>query len=142
MKTKVLFVCVGNACRSQMAQAFARAYGADVIDASSAGISPAANIPDITHRVMRDKGLSLDGQFPKDLLSASAGAGLVVNMTGVPLRGLPVPLVREWKVEDPIGKKDAVHERVRDEIERLVMTLILELRQRATAPPPPRNRRI
>lgn len=131
MKTKVLFVCIGNACRSQMAQAFARAYGADVIEPSSAGLSPAANIPEITHRVMRDKGLSLDGHFPKDLASTDLAAiGLVVNLSGVPLRGLPIPAIREWKVEDPIGKKDAVHQRVRDEIERHVMSLVLELRQR------------
>lgn len=139
MRTKVLFVCIGNACRSQMAEAFARAYGADVIEASSAGVSPAASIPDITRRVMSEKGLSLEGQFPKDLLSAAAGVDIIVNMSGVPLRGLPVPVLREWKVEDPIGKKDAVHERVRDEIENLVMNLILELRQRNTPPPPPRR---
>jgi arsenate reductase len=140
MKTKVLFVCIGNACRSQMAEAFARAYGADVLDASSAGVSPASNIPDITRRVMMEKGISLDGQYPKDLLSAAAaGAGIVVNMSGVPLPGVPAPAVRDWKVEDPIGKKDAVHERVRDEIENLVMNLILELRRRPAGPPPPRR---
>lgn len=130
MKAKVLFVCVGNACRSQMAHAFARAYGADVIEPSSAGISPATAIPDITHRVMRDKGLSLDGHFPKDIAPAVAGVDIVVNMSGAALRGLPVADIREWKVEDPIGKKDAVHERVRDQIERHVMELILELRKR------------
>lgn len=139
MRTKVLFVCIGNACRSQMAEAFARAYGADVIEASSAGVSPAANIPDITRRVMDGKGLNLEGQYPKDLLSAAGGVDMIVNMSGVPLRGLPVPAIREWKVEDPIGKKDAVHERVRDEIENLVMNLILELRQRKTPPPPSRR---
>jgi arsenate reductase len=142
MKTRVLFVCVGNACRSQMAHAFARAYGADVIDAASAGVSPAVNIPDITHRVMRDKGLSLDGHFPKDIATAGAAAAIVVNMSGVPLRGLPAAVTREWKVEDPIGKKDAVHERVRDEIERLVMALILELRQSRSSAPAPRHRHI
>lgn len=141
MKTRVLFVCVGNACRSQMAHAFARAYGADVIEPLSAGVSPAASIPDITHRVMRDKGLSLDTHFPKEI-AAAGPADIVINMSGVPLRGLHVPVVREWKIEDPIGKKDAVHERVRDEIERLVMALILELRQRRAPSPPPRLRRI
>ena len=42
---RVLFVCIGNACRSQMAEAFARAYGSDVLVASSAGLFPAKAVP-------------------------------------------------------------------------------------------------
>ncbi len=131
-RRKIVFVCVGNACRSQMAEAFARAYGADVMEPSSAGLAPAAMIPGITLRVMEAKGLKLDGQFPTALDETPLkGVDVVVNLSGVKLRGLPVPDVRDWKVEDPIGKKDEVHERVRDQIEGLVMGLILELRQTA-----------
>ncbi|MBI4877730.1 MAG: hypothetical protein HY822_24120 [Acidobacteria bacterium] len=134
MRKKVVFVCVGNACRSQMAEAFARAYGADVIEPSSAGLAPAAMIPGVTLRVMEAKGLKLDGQFPTALDETPLkGVDVVVNLSGVKLRGLPVADVREWKVEDPIGKKDEVHERVRDQVEGLVMALILELRQSSSA---------
>jgi arsenate reductase len=44
-RQRVLFVCVGNACRSQMAEAFARAYGSDVLVPASAGFIPAAKVP-------------------------------------------------------------------------------------------------
>jgi arsenate reductase len=43
-KKRVLFVCLGNSCRSQMAEAFARAYGSDVLEARSAGVSPSTII--------------------------------------------------------------------------------------------------
>ena len=44
-KKRVLFVCIGNACRSQMAEAFARAYGSDILTVRSAGLAPAARCP-------------------------------------------------------------------------------------------------
>ena len=47
---RVLFVCVGNACRSQMAEGFARAYGKDVMVPESAGLAPAMTVPDETGR--------------------------------------------------------------------------------------------
>jgi len=129
-KKRVLFVCVGNACRSQMAEAFARKYGSDVLEASSAGLSPGIDIPPETHDVMLEKGISLRGQFSKPVLSLDENRfDLVVNMSGYPLSGVSPPRLREWAVRDPYGGKDAVHREVRDEIERLVMGLILELRR-------------
>ena len=47
-KKRVLFVCIGNSCRSQMAEAFARAYGADIMEVQSAGVSPAPYIAPLT----------------------------------------------------------------------------------------------
>ncbi|MBI5283393.1 MAG: arsenate reductase ArsC [Candidatus Solibacter usitatus] len=129
-RMKVLFVCVGNACRSQMAEGFARAYGADVLTAESAGLSPASLIPEVTHKVMREKGIELTDQYPKAVGEVPLhDVDLVVNISGVPLRGLPVTRARDWKVKDPIGEKESVHKAVRDEVERLVMGLVLELRQ-------------
>ena len=49
----MLFVCIGNACRSQMAEGFARSYGADVMEAHSAGLAPAVSVPSLTRQVMR-----------------------------------------------------------------------------------------
>jgi len=66
-KKRVLFVCVGNSCRSQMAEAFARLYGNDVIIAASAGISPAYSVAPDTMRAMREKNLDLRDHFPKSL---------------------------------------------------------------------------
>jgi arsenate reductase (thioredoxin) len=129
-KKKVLFVCIGNACRSQMAEAFATRYGSDILDVSSVGLAPANGLPDLTKAVMKDKGISLDTQFSKGFeMFPQWQWDVVVNMSD---RKLPYSLqserVIDWKVEDPMGQRQIVHERVRDEIENLVMRLILELR--------------
>jgi len=133
-RRKVLFVCLGNACRSQMAEAFARTYGSDVMEPSSAGLTPASMIPEVTHAVMSEKGIQLQQQFPKMMpLVRTDVFDLVVNLSGYPLRTQDCE-VREWTVRDPMGSKDSVHREVRDEIERLVMNLILELRQAGRTP--------
>jgi len=127
-KKQVLFVCIGNSCRSQMAEAFARAYGSDVMEASSAGLSPAMIIAPMTRRVLSEKNISIDGQFPKDLDSfPRASLDIVVNLSGVSL-ALPGARVIEWPVRDPIGESDEVYRTVANEIEGLVMRFILELR--------------
>ena len=127
---RVLFVCVGNSCRSQMAEAFARAYGSDVMMAASAGIAPALMVAFDTKRAMQEKNLSLDDHFPKSLQQLkSVRFDLVVNMSGAELPDSVTAPVRVWKVRDPIGLKYEVHREIRDDIEKLVMDLILELRR-------------
>jgi arsenate reductase len=113
-----------------MAQGFANCYGNDVMQAESAGLSPAAIIQPLTYEVMREKNVSLEGQFTKDLASVGvSNFQMLVNMSGVKLPSR-IPLeVREWKVEDPIGREAEVYRQVRDQIEHLVMRLILELRR-------------
>jgi arsenate reductase (thioredoxin) len=127
---RVLFVCLGNACRSQMAEAFARAYGSDVILPASAGFSPASALAPDTVRAMAEKSLDLRGQFPKGLRQLGrAQFDLGINMNLFPLPddlGFPV---REWSVPDPVCLTYQEHCDVRDQIERLVLDLILELRR-------------
>jgi arsenate reductase (thioredoxin) len=133
-KRRVLFVCIGNACRSQMAEAFARRYGADVLEAFSAGLSPALAIPAITREVMKEKGIDTGEQFPKPLRGELVErCDIMVNLSGEELAASPK--VRTWKVADPIGQKDDFHRHVRDQIEGLVMELVLELRRVPAAPP-------
>ncbi|HEY3741247.1 MAG TPA: hypothetical protein VGL53_15460 [Bryobacteraceae bacterium] len=128
-KKRVLFVCIGNACRSQMAEAFAKRYGSDAAEISSAGLSPAASIPELTRAVMKDKNIPLTGHAPKGIeVFVKARWDLIVNISGQPLPHLQTGRVVEWKIQDPMGMRQAVHEKVRDEIESLVMRLILELR--------------
>ena len=135
-KRRVLFVCIGNACRSQMAEGFARSYGSDVMEVSSAGLAPAAFIPEITLEVMREKGIDLSMQFPKPLTGEEFGQfDLILNLSGMPLP--PSPNLREWKVDDPIGESIEVHRRVRDEVEGRVMALVMELRKAQAAPASP-----
>ena len=127
--TKVLFICIGNACRSQMAEAFARKYGSDVLEAASAGLAPASMIPEVTRAMMRELGIDMPKQFPKSVHDIQAhDYDVVVNLSGHSLRGLSFRSPRVWAVRDPIAEPESVHREVRDEIERNVMSLILELR--------------
>ncbi|HEX5431599.1 MAG TPA: hypothetical protein VFW83_06515, partial [Bryobacteraceae bacterium] len=120
-----------NSCRSQMAEAFARAYGSDVMAPSSAGLSPAATIAPLTHQVLQEKNLRADGQFPKPLEFVSREPfDLVVNMSGHPVSIGNAPVV-QWVIPDPIGQSEAVYRSVAAQIEGLIMRLILDLRSAA-----------
>jgi arsenate reductase len=125
---RVLFVCLGNACRSQMAEGFARTYGKDVMIAESAGLAPALNVPFETKQTMAEKNIDLSAHFPKPVSVFPQGHfDRVVNMSGYPT---PVfPMAVEWRVRDPIGGSPEQYRAVRDQIEQLVMKLILELRR-------------
>ena len=128
-RRRVLFVCIGNACRSQMAEAFARAYGSDVLEARSAGIAPCEMVSPATVELMREKNIDLDGAVPKGFDQTGSDYDLIINMSGRPLARLKAP-VRNWDVADPIWFDDERHREIRDQIEMLVQRLILELRQK------------
>jgi arsenate reductase (thioredoxin) len=121
-----------------MAEGFARAYGSDVIEPHSAGLAPAAIIQPMTKQVMEAKNISLDDQHAKDLSQIDLhDIDLVINMSG---RSLPTNLrieVREWRVEDPIGRDESTYIGVRDQIEHLIMGLILDLRRENRLPTKP-----
>ena len=130
-KRRVLFVCIGNSCRSQMAEGFARTYGSDVMTVQSAGLSPAAAIAPMTRQVLAERNIHIEDHFPKPLDSVSQMPfDIVVNMSG---KKVPLPAARtvEWTVPDPIRQKDEVYRSVASQIEGLVMRLILELRAAA-----------
>jgi arsenate reductase (thioredoxin) len=129
VKRRVLFVCIGNSCRSQMAEAFARHYGSDVLEAESAGVYPASMVAPLTGQVLRERNIGIEGHFPKDLSAVlHEPFDLVVNMSGLPLE-IPGAKAIEWTVPDPIGQPQEVFRSVADQIESLVMRLILDLRQ-------------
>lgn len=131
----VLFVCLGNSCRSQMAEAFARAYGGDVMVAASAGLTPAMRVADDTMRVMLEKGLDLRDHFPKSIRHLGrAQFDIVINISGFDLPDSVGTSIRSWDIPDPVYLKFDEHCEVRDAIERLVMTLILELRREQGLP--------
>jgi arsenate reductase (thioredoxin) len=112
-----------------MAEGFARTYGRDVMDVSSAGLMPAYDIPAQTRMVMLEKGIDLGEQFPKPVAELDLNRyDLVINISGYGLPEAPADRRRDWAVQDPVGEKDAVHRKVRDQIEDLVMKLVLELR--------------
>lgn len=136
-KTRVLFVCIGNSCRSQMAEAFARQYGSDVLIAASAGLAPAFSVASDTMQVMAEKNLDLRDHFPKGIRQLGRSQfDLVVNMSGVPIPSDLGTRTIEWDVADPVQMEYEEHCEVRDVIEHLVMNLIMELRRRNQGPRP------
>jgi len=133
-----------------MAEGFARKYGPDVMQPASAGFAPASLVQPLTKKVMSAKNIDIEAQYPKSLDKLDLrGFDLIINMSGakLPVERMPVE-VREWKVEDPIGKAEETYIAVRDQIENEVMRLILEFRKEArkarssSALPKPSHHRI
>jgi protein-tyrosine-phosphatase len=115
-----------------MAEGFARKYGADVMQAASAGFSPASIVQPLTKKVMEAKNVNLDEHFPKDLEHVPlSGFDLIVNISGKKLPTRMPMEVRDWTVEDPMGKTEECYLVARDAIEHQVMRLILDLRKSA-----------
>jgi arsenate reductase len=127
-----------------MAEGFARAYGADVIDARSAGLAPAISVAPLTRTVMLEKNIDIGDAFPKgvDMLIRN-GVDLIINMSGHKLPNKTGAPVEDWTVRDPIGESEEIYREVRDQIEQRVMRLILEMRAREAPPgaPPVDTRR-
>jgi arsenate reductase (thioredoxin) len=113
-----------------MAEGFARRYGSDVMEPVSAGFAPAPIVQPLTLKVMAEKNINIEEQYPKDLGQIELEAvDIIVNISGRPLPAdLPME-VRTWTVQDPIGLSEEVYLEVRDQIEHLVMSLILDLRR-------------
>jgi len=132
IRTKVLFLCIGNACRSQMAESIAKHLAADVIEASSAGLVPFGEIPATTLTVLAERGFSTAGQSSKALSHEDlSAADLVINMTGRSgnsIFGEPAPRHEDWDVGDPYGFNLSVYRGIRDQIEARVIDLALRLR--------------
>jgi arsenate reductase (thioredoxin) len=131
---KVLFVCMGNCVRSQMAEAIARHDASDVIEAESAGIHPLGFIDNTTQRVLRERGVSFEGQFSKGLHTHTLKEpDLVVNMSGIPGDSLFAGRrFEDWKVQDPFGEAIEIHRRTCDDIEARIKDLAARLRQSQT----------
>jgi protein-tyrosine-phosphatase len=137
-RAKVLFLCIGNACRSQMAEAIARHRASDVMDPSSAGLVPFGEIPSTTQTVLQEHGISVEGQSSKPLRSEDMSeADIVINMTGrsgATIFTEPVRNIEDWDVGDPYGFNLAVYRAIRDQIEARVEDLARRLRERVDSP--------
>ena len=128
-KIRVLFVCIGNSCRSQMAEGFARKYGQGLIDIFSAGLMPAPIVQEDTHRTMAERGITLEGHQPKGIeLMVREPFDVVINMSGSALPAMNARQIIDWSVRDPIGQSAGVYRSVAGQIEQLVMRLVSDLR--------------
>ena len=118
----VLFVCVQNAGRSQMAQAL---YERQRGSARSAGTEPAARVHPVVVEAMREVGIDLDGRVPHALSRDDVEwADTVVTMgCGDSCPFIPGKRYLDWQLDDPAGRPLDEVRAVRDEIERLVSSL-------------------
>jgi protein-tyrosine-phosphatase len=128
---QVLFVCLGNACRSPMAEAIARRDAAGVLSASSAGIIPLGYVVEMTKRTLEQNGYSPEGLESKAISrQAWEAADLVINMSGRAreLAFREFAKVEDWEVEDPYGADPEIYQRIFEEIERRVQQLTERVR--------------
>lgn len=126
---EVLFVCVHNAGRSQMAAAFLQAKARGRVRVRSAGSAPGDRVSPAAVAVMAEKGIDLREAFPKRLTDAGVGAADVVVTMGC---GDACPVVpgkayEDWALDDPAGQDLETVRRIRDEIERRVSDLLHRL---------------
>ncbi len=129
----VLFVCVGNSCRSQMAEAWARKLAPDKVRAFSAGSAPYGRIVPETHVVMAEKGITLDGQTSKSLREVPVAEMDVVVSMGCEV-ACPVPTgfkgrYIEWNIPDPFCSDLDFYREVRDLIESQLKALLDSLEE-------------
>jgi arsenate reductase (thioredoxin) len=129
--TNILFVCFGNACRSQIAEALANHLSHDRVRAWSAGAYPLGWIPSETREVLEEKGISLDGHHTKGLKNILlAEMDVVVEMEPGVVGALPENFkgrIIEWDIPDPFRGDLQVFRTVRDLIEQQVKGLLAEL---------------
>jgi arsenate reductase len=138
MKDTVLFVCIHNAGRSQMAEAFASRLG---FKASSAGTVPSSKVNPVVVEAMKEKGMDLSPKKPKMLtVDMINDASLVVTMGCSVEEVCPRPMLArmqmklvDWDLPDPKGESIAGVRRIRDEIEKRV-TELSKNRRAASSP--------
>jgi len=126
---KVLFVCVENARRSQMAEAFLNKLAKGMAVAVSAGAKPAAKVDEKAVEVMKEIGIDITGQRPKALtMKMVEEADMVITMgCGADVCPVVPKRVEEWKIEDPAGKPIAKFREVRNEVKKRVEKLVKTL---------------
>jgi protein-tyrosine-phosphatase len=132
---EVLFVCVHNAGRSQMAASLTTWLSAGGVHVRSAGSTPASEISPAVVQVMEEIGLDLSQAFPKPLTDEVVQAADVVITMGCgdacPI--YPGKRYLDWEVEDPAGHSIEDVRRIRDEIRKRVVGLLAEMGIEATA---------
>ena len=136
-KLKVMFLCTGNSCRSQMAEGFARELGKGIIESYSAGLSPAGVNPNAV-RVMKEIGIDISNQKSKvidehflkqmDIIITLCGhAEAMCPMTPPEIKRI------HWPIEDPVSAIETEEDimdafkKARDEIKTKIQSLVKEL---------------
>lgn len=129
---RTCFVCIGNSCRSQMAEGFSRHHASDVMAPMSGGTAPEDEVSPFAVSVMREKGIDISGAVPKkateDMLRS---CDLIVHM-GCGSEGscpfFPGIRTENWGIEDPKGRGMEAYREARDIIEAKVLDLASRVR--------------
>jgi len=134
---KVIFVCIHNSGRSQMAEAFAKKLGKGVIEAESAGTSPGGELNPQAVAAMEEIGYDMSGHYPKmmtnemvDTADRVVTMGCGVNLDEAAEGGVcPAVFVpsEDWGLEDPKGKPIEKVREIRDDIKARIEKLITEM---------------
>jgi protein-tyrosine-phosphatase len=133
-RVKVLFVCIGNACRSPMAEAIARKDALKEMEVSSAGLAPLGFVAEMTTQTLLKNGYAVEGLASKPISpDAWESADIVINMSGRArefafrnLRGHTK--VEDWEIEDPYGDSEK-YQGTYETIQRRVLELARRLRK-------------
>lgn len=122
---KILFVCVENAGRSQMAEGFFRKYSSSGYEPQSAGTRPTNEVNPFAVEVMKEIGIDISSQKPKTISdSMMQDASRVVNMGCMDKKSCPALFVNDvvdWAIPDPKGKSLDEVRKIRDMIEKMVL---------------------
>jgi protein-tyrosine-phosphatase len=126
---EILFVCVHNAGRSQMAAALAKHLSADKVHVRSAGSQPTRQIHPMTIQALAERGIELTEAFPKPLTDdVVRAADVIITMgCGDACPVLPGKRYEDWEVADPSGQPIEVVRAIRDDIQARVTTLLSQV---------------
>ena len=117
---KLLFVCVGNTCRSQMAEALAKDMGFEV---QSAGTHPGKNIAANAILVIEELGIEINNQYPKSIDHIHTESFDKIISMGCGVRCPELVISEDWGLEDPIGKSLDFYRKTREKIQSLLQKL-------------------
>jgi protein-tyrosine-phosphatase len=128
-RRRVLFVCVHNAGRSQMAAGFLQSLAGDRVDVLSAGSEPADDVNPAAVEAMAERGIDISTNRPRLLQDSNvAEADVVITMgCGDACPFYPGKRYEDWELEDPAGRPLVEVRRIRDEIEQRVNQLVSDL---------------
>jgi arsenate reductase (thioredoxin) len=138
-RTKVLFICIGNSCRSPMAEAIAWKDASEEIEASSAGLAPLGFVAEMTKQTLLKNGYAIAGLASKPIaLDTWESADIVINMSGRSsefafrnFRGHAK--VEDWEIEDPYGDPTK-YQSTYESVQRSVAELARRLRKEFGTP--------
>jgi len=131
IKKTILFVCVENAGRSQMAEGFFKKYAPEGFVPASAGTKPISQINPLAIQLMNEIGIDISKQKPKDLSEdMMRNSDKIINMGCMDNNFCPtlfISKVIDWGIEDPKGKQIEQVREIRDEIERRIKELATDI---------------